>query len=316
MNNLDLLNKRLKYQGGTQQGRMIADKYKTFQKALYSSYQGADIKKINDANIYRGLINPNKLKPDYDDKILSIDYDSKFKPGDIFEWVGTDTYWIIYLQKLTEKAYFMGDIRKCSFNIKWKDKGVEKSTYAAIRGPVETQITNISKHDINIDTPNLSLHLLMPKNEDTLKQFQRYSKFYLQTEKNIEPICWRVETIDYISMPGVLEVVAEEYYSNEIEDDINEGIVGGLIPSVEDPNKDDVNEIILGETFIKTRKTYKYHFNKSNDNDSWSIPENLPIQIIAQDKYNIELRWTANYSGEFKLSYGPYSKILIVDSLF
>ena len=316
MNNLDLLNKRLKYQGGTQQKRMIEDKYKTFQKALYYSYQGTDIRKLNESTIYRALINPNKLKPDYDDKIISVDNLYGFEPGDVFEWIDTNTLWIIYLRELTEKAYFMGDIRRCSFQIKWKDGNEEKSTYAAIRGPVEAQITSISKHDLSIDTPNLSLHLLIPKNKDTLKQFQRYSKFYLQMEKNIDPICWRVETTDYISMPGILEVIAEEYYANEVEDDINTGIVGGLIPPTKDPNKDNVNEVILGDTFIKARKTYKYHFNKSNENGSWSVPEDLPIQIVSQDKYNIEIKWNANYSGEFKLSYGSYSKTLIVDSLF
>jgi len=40
----------------------------------------------------------------------------------------------------------------------------------------------------------------MPQNEDTLKYFKRYSKFYLQDSS----ICWRVEAIDWISTPGIL----------------------------------------------------------------------------------------------------------------
>ena len=48
-----------------------------------------------------------------------------------------------------------------------------------MRGPVETKIDTGIKHDISIDTPNYTLNLLLPANEDTLKQFQRYSKFYL-----------------------------------------------------------------------------------------------------------------------------------------
>jgi hypothetical protein len=43
------------------------------------------------------LINPNKLKQDYDDKVVSVEYDYGFKPGDIFEWVGMGTRWLIYL---------------------------------------------------------------------------------------------------------------------------------------------------------------------------------------------------------------------------
>ena len=76
-------------------------------------------------------------------------------------------------------AYFRGDIRKCRYQIAWKDEDGIHSTYAAIRGPVETKINYIQKHGISVDTPNHSLNILMPKNEDTINHFKRYSKFYL-----------------------------------------------------------------------------------------------------------------------------------------
>jgi hypothetical protein len=91
----------------------------------------------------------------------------------------------------------------------------------------------------------------MPINEHTLNYFKRYSKFYLQ---GIET-CWRVEAIDAISTPGILEVTAVEYYANETEDDIENGIVGGLIEEITDPNMGEPMDII-GETFIKVKKEY------------------------------------------------------------
>jgi hypothetical protein len=45
----------------------------------------------------RALINPNKLKQDYDDKIISVGYEYDFAPGTVFEWLGTNTYWLVYL---------------------------------------------------------------------------------------------------------------------------------------------------------------------------------------------------------------------------
>ena len=54
-----------------------------------------------------------QLKPG--DKIISIGFEHDFKTGDVFEWCNTGTYWLIYLQDLTELAYFRGDIRKCSY---------------------------------------------------------------------------------------------------------------------------------------------------------------------------------------------------------
>jgi hypothetical protein len=38
MNNLEMMRKRLNYEGGNQEGRMIKDKYNTFKKVLSYSY--------------------------------------------------------------------------------------------------------------------------------------------------------------------------------------------------------------------------------------------------------------------------------------
>lgn len=316
---------QLYYHGGfTQQNRMIRDKRRSLDKAVLYSYQGAFVKKyypedfevmegVREQPPVRALINPNKLKQDYDDKIISIGFEHDFKCGDIFEWIGTKTYWLIYLQDLTELAYFRGDIRKCSYEIAWEDEDGHHSTYAAIRGPVETKINFIQKHGISVDTPNYSLNILMPKNNDTLKQFKRYSKFYLN---NIDPsdtkICWRVEAIDSISMPGILEINAIEYYANETEDDIKNGIVGGLIVDVVEPEG---SAFIKGETFIKPKKEYEFEYIGAVAG-TWSIDPKLPIawEVISQNK--IKLKWLPSYSGQFDIHFDKEVKTVVVESLF
>ena len=99
--------------GNLQQERMIKDKRRSLDHAVWYSYQGAKVLKTDaaDRTPVRALINPNKLKMDYDDKIISVGYEYNFAPGTVFEWVGTGTYWIVQLQDLTELAYFRGDIR-------------------------------------------------------------------------------------------------------------------------------------------------------------------------------------------------------------
>lgn len=304
--------------GYHQQERMIKDKRRSLDKATLYSYQAADVRDINAKilNTYRALINPNKLKQDYDDKIVSVGFESRFQPGTVFEWVGTHTYWLIYLQDLTELAYFRGDIRKCSYEIAWKDDDGEHKTYAAIRGPVETKINFIQKHGISVDEPNYSLNILMPKNEETLKYFTRYSKFYLQNDpvqKN--KICWRVEAVDWISMPGVLEINAVEYYSNKVEDDIENGIVGELVVEEKNPNTEEIEDTITGETFIKPKKRYRYQFTGSMISD-WKIKTDLPLQCWEIDEHCIELMWLKPVSGQFTLSYGDFEKVIVVESLF
>lgn len=303
--------------GPIQQDRMIKDKRRSLDRALKYSYQGANVKKVGslDSTQTRALINPNKLKPDYDDKIISIPYEFNYTCGTIFDWMNTGTKWLIYLQDLTELAYFRGDIRKCSYSVSWKDNdGNEQSTYIAVRGPVETKITFIQKQNISFDVPNASLNIMMPKTKETLEYFTRYSKFYLKglVDGDIN-ICWRVEATDSISMPGILEVNAVEYYSNFIEDDIKNGIVGGLKLDPIDPNP--TTNLISGETFIKPKIEYLYKTSSIIDGAKWHFDSKLPI-VAEKIGDNLQLKWDSSHSGQFDLFYGDCKKTIIIESLF
>jgi hypothetical protein len=329
------------HQGGgyLQQDRMIADKKRSLDRALLYSYQACTIKRIactdnmdnttiypnvnhlNNKEICRALINPDKNKMDYDDKIVSVPYEDNYHPGDVFEWVGTNTYWMIYLQELEERAYFRGEIRKCSHQINWEDENGEHSTYAAIRGPVETKINYIQKHQISVDTPNYSLDIYIPRNKETLSFFRRYQKFYLQSREEGGPIiCWRVEAVDWISTPGILEVTAVEYYINETEDDLEKGIVGGLKVDPIDPNKDLMSMAIEGPTFIKPKQPYEYYCKGFNSGaEAWSVDTNkypVEFKVDPKDPMHIKLIWFKSYHGQFELKYGNYSKTIVVESLF
>ena len=333
--------KRLAAHGGyPQQDRMIRDKRRSLDKAILYSYSGALVKKqiydfeptmegVKESPPVRALINPNKLKQDYDDKIISIGFEHDFQTGDVFEWFNTKSYWLIYLQDLTELAYFKGDIRRCRYEIEWYDENGKKCrTYAAVRGPVETRIDYIQKHGISVDNPNFSLHLLMPKNKDTLKKFKRYSKFYLQgTVEGEDQTCWRVEATDSFSTPGILEINAVEYYSNETTDDIENGIVDAFVVKPTDPNSEVSGTYeVYGETFIKPKKEYIYYIY-NNQQKNWYIDTNVPVNykvFINEDGYNaISIKWNQSYSGQFDIWFGDadkanakYKKTIVVESLF
>lgn len=315
MNALDLMRARLQIRGGdAQQDRMIKDKRETLDRAVLYSYQGAKIRKVGSDTIFRALINPNIVKQDYDDKIISVGYEYELKPGEVFEWLNTGTYWLPYLQDLTELAYFRSDIRRCRYTIKWEDaNGVEHSTYAAVRGPVETSITSMNKERFSMDLPNHTLHLLVGNNAETRELFQRYNKFYIKplevTDDN--PICWRIEATDTISTPGIIELTAVEYYINEMEDDVEAGIVGGKIEPV---IPDIITPEIEGEVFIKPKKTYTYTYVGSEEG-FWMLDNKLPI-VSAVDGKTITITWNSTYRGEFILQYGTVQKTIVVESLF
>ena len=307
--------------GYHQQERMIIDKRKTLDRALLYSYQGAIVKKLLDSEEanepVRALINPDKNKLNYDDKIISVGFEHGFKPGDVFEWVNTDSYWIVYLQDLTELAYFRGEIRKCSHKISWYDKDAEKQceTYVAIRGPVETQILSIQKMNDRFDVPNYSIYMIVPKTEDNLKKFVRYSKFYLENCST----CWEVTAADAISSPGVITLTAVEEYGNPHEED--GPVVSPL--ALERPTN------IIGEGFIKVKQEYIYSYNGLEAGGWRAVGINgqkVPVKLEAffdEDKNRaVKVKWDSTYSGQFDLQFVSKSnkiidnKSIIVESLF
>ena len=322
---------RLILNGGTfQQHRMIFDKRRSLDRALLYSYQACDIKRVFSLTktdeelemipkVCRALINPDKLKMDYDDKIVSVPFENGYQPGDVFEWVGTNTFWLIRLQELNEVAYFRGDIRKCSYQVSWEDEDGIHSSYVAVRGPVETKINYIQKHQISVDTPNHSLNIYMPRTEAALKYFRRYSKFYLQgLDEGSPQVCWRVEATDWISSPGILELTAVEYYINETEDDLEKGLVGALKAEPINPNNWSTEVLIEGDTFIKPRVQVNYRY-KGILNSAWNIDDKkYPIvwKINPNDPAEIALMWDSSYHGQFEISYGLTTKQIVVESLF
>ena len=339
--NANEMAKQLAYRGGfPQQERMIRDKRKSLDRATLYSYQACLVKKVQDKDFLeddyegalpaRALINPDKNKFDYDDKILSIGFEHNFNVGDVFEWCRTNSYWLITLQDLDEIAYFRGEIRRCDYQINWlDDDGKELSSYAAVRGPVETKINFIQKHQISVDEPNYSLHILLPRNEYTMKQFQRYSKFYLgEADSPDNKICWRVEATDSISTKGILELTAVEYYANETEDDVEKGLVKAFVQKIKEPEIDPHLDII-GPTFIKPKLEYTYYVETYDQRGSWHVEDGkktVPVIFegfkTARGTPGIKLKWNASYSGQFNLWYGinepeaNFMKTIVVESLF
>ena len=307
--------------GHRQQERMIQAKRKSFDRALFNSYQAAEISRAGcTINKQRALININQTKQDYDDKILSVGYEHNYKPGDVIQWhrkridgVVDTSYWLIYLQDLTELAYFKGDIRKCNYWVNWEDEyGRLHHTWFAIRGPVETKIDSIQKNNFSLDLPNHTLNILMPKNEETLKRFKRYAKFYIRgADEETNSICWRVEATDAISMPGVLEITAQEYYSNDQVDDLDQGVVKDVV-MIELPNE--VDYVIMGENTMRPQKSYIYRYD-GPEQAEWVYDTTLPLKTEVNGN-TITLTWTASYSDTFTLSFGKISKEITVKSLF
>lgn len=311
MNNLELLKLRARHANNDRQrDRMVLDKLKSFHRALLYSYQTAWIKKdgVEDAEYVRALINPDKVKFDYDEKIVSVDFLHNFKPGDTFEWQNTGTHWIILKQELTELAYFRGNIRRCQY-LEAIDPDTKETVgfWAAIRGPVETKINTIQKAGIVADVPNLTLNIYLPKTEQTVRMFDRYFTFKFENRY------WKVTAPDSISTPGILEIAALEDYECHHDD---------LITEIQDSSFDTC--IIQGDSRVKPLQTTTYSIEELIEGVSWDVSltsnnkdiEDVLSWELSEDKTSIKITWLAMISGSYIVSYGNYSRTIIVESLF
>ena len=314
MINLELMKLRAQHANNDRQHeRMVQDKLRSFHRALLYSYQTAWIKKDGDesAGYVRALINPDKVKFDYDEKIVSIDSIHGFKSGDTFEWKGTDTHWIILKQELTELAYFRGNVRRCQLlEVIDPDTKENYSVWAAIRGPVETNINFIQKAGLVAHVPNMTLNIYVPLNEQTQKLFNRYFRF------KFAGLYWMVQAYDSISTPGIIEFTAKEDYDCEHEDLLIEPV---------DPNPPPTNltaPVIEGDTFVRPLVTSEFKATQYIPTYSWSI--SLPTDkqkvedvLTWESKDNtIKVTWTSMVSGSYIITYGDLTKTIVVESLF
>ena len=89
-----------------------------------------------------------------------------------------------------------------------------------------------------------------------------------------------------------------------------------MVEEIKNPNSEEVEDAIIGETFIKPKTTNRYYFNGSLLSD-WRVEgKNLPLKINKVDDYTLDIMWDSTYSGQFVLSYGDYDKTIVVESLF
>lgn len=228
---LDLLKKRLKYYDGNQQKRMIRDKLRSLKKALLYSYQAATAI-LPDNRQFRCLINPDKNKPAYDNKIISIPYkdiclnspkigktsegevEIGLKPGQVFTWKETNTHWLVYLQDIEEDAYFRAEIRKCEAKVTFDDGS---SYWVYIRGPVETSIEWTQKSGVEWNTLNYSAVVYITADDITRKNLERFAKVKIfDSRKNTEKT-WQVVGVDEYYGDGILQIFLDEFFENSIE---------------------------------------------------------------------------------------------------
>lgn len=284
---LDTMKKRMEYAGGDADGRNVKGKLKSMLGALQNSYQAEWIT-INEDDEekkarWRCLINPDKLKEDYDQKEISIEFESNLKEGDVFLWDRTNTHWIVYLQEFSEEAYFRASIRRCDYQI-----DVDGTKYwIYLRGPVETTIQWNQKHQIYFNDLNYTIIMYVPKTEQTLNFFERHKIIKFDNHN------WVVNAVDRYSQKGIVEVVLGESFDNEMEDNM-------IVPEVITPDEELPH--ISGPQFVSVFDE-NVPYEIKNANNGKFVVSSSKVEISSATETSCEISILTGKSGSFNLIY-------------
>lgn len=286
---------RLQYAGGDQIGRINKQKLNSLKAALKNDYNTRMIK-----TPYRGawpcLINSDNLKPDYDKKYISVEFDSGLESGDVFEVLEDKTYWMIHLPVLTETAYLRAEIIRCRHQLT-----IEGETFwVYFQGPTETTIEWRLKKDINFNNLNLSGTVYIKNTPKTKAFFSRFKTIELDEHT------WEVQVVDSITVPGIIELEVQEYYDNSVQ----------KLPSV--IKTDEENNGIIGKTKVVPGEIIGYAIDNSIQSEQyeWHVVDKanrVSIESVLDDGRICKVKVPKGSVKPFKVQYGPFELDVEID---
>ena len=293
-NGLESMRKRMEYLGTSKDdkwgsdGRIVKGKLLSFYDALNNSYQAEwiilnDTEDKTNEKRYRCLINPDKLKDDYDKKIISADFSLGLKEGDVFYWERTKTHWMVTLQHLEEEAYFRANIQRCDYQFEINNN----KYWVYLRGPVETTIQWRQKHQLEFNDLNYSLLMYIVKNEETVNFLKRHQVVTFDNHR------WKVVATDIYSNSGYMQVYLDEYFDNEFEETSEieeEVIIDNGAPYIDGPQ----NVTALDCSIV---------YQIKNISNGEFVVNSDKVKIVKTDMNTCVIDITSGKSGSFDIIY-------------
>lgn len=300
---------------------------------------------------FRALINHDKLKVDYEDKIISIPFEqnsvsidpvhdnndllqTNFHSGTVFKWVHgnkeewvPDTYWIVYLQYSEETAYFRGQIRRADDEITIvivnPDGSQEERTYRGwTTGPNETDaLWNVKKGVVWNDL-NYTKLLFITKDADTLAFFKRFDKIRVNGQH------WQVQAYNQNygntkgQDSGIIRVALGESYTptKEMIKQLNEESAEKEAEQAEKDQQDEVEQkaYIDGPSVAYPDDIIIYRA-KNLPAAQWNISNSklAKIENISQDGTIVKVRIITLKSNKkgFDITYGDELVHVTIESM-
>ena len=295
-----------------------------------------EILKEKEGLYFRALINHDKLKVDYEDKIISIPYQAvplesidpvkdggigveptytNFHNGTVFKWIHgnkeqwiQDSYWIVYMQYSEETAYFRGEIRRADEEIVIQDENGNEYLYRGwSTGPNEKEIIwNVKKNVVWNDMFYTKL-LYITKDDLTQMFFKRFDRVKI----NGQP--WEIQAINtnYGSSAsnqntGIIRVALKETYAST--DDMI-AAEKQEIQKEKEEEKENLIPRIVGPTQVYPYDKYVYELLNDAAGGTWSVSDTTLARITAQTKTKCMVQIVASkgVKKSFDIKCGEYT---------
>lgn len=336
MSAIDNMRKRVNYHGGAKQiDRMNADKLRSLRRALLYSYQSCTIE-LSDGRQFRALINPDKEKLNYDDKVLSVPFrdiclngerkgkmsegieEVGLQPGHNITWISNNptdipnTHWLIYLWNKEETAYFRGEIRQSETEVEINDTHY----WAWFKGPEQEALEWGQKKNIEWNNLNYTRVMFITKDENTLSFFKRFAQLYEDEDgrliwnptKKPHTKRWEVEAVNQFYGEGMIKVALSEYWGDAVpvepeKPEIDEDVI--------------MNDELAGPATVYPYETVLYAITSPIEGATWSLEnvDNFDIQIISQTETHLKLKFGEVKHRKIYVCYGELKKQVEVTTL-
>ena len=289
---------------------------------------------VNSSPLFRCLINHDKLKVDYEDKIISIPFQeqpvgstqieqTQFHNGTVFKWVHgnkeewtPDTYWIVYMQYSEETAYFRAEIRKADEQIQIITIDAEgnesTATYRGwMTGPNETSALWNVKKDIAWNDMNYTKLLYITKDQDTLAFFQRFDRIIINGKS------WEVQAYNenYSTNKsgevdsGIIRVALKETYTGTTQFVKQQQEAADAAKEKQDQyDAEHTESRIDGPTKVKPYSILTFVAKNFEEQGVWSISNTklAKIKNISDDTKTATIQILTGFSNRegFDINYG------------
>ena len=289
-----MLRKRSQAYATRDQNRQVENKQKVLKSVIDSSYFGAEVvKNSNEEKKFKVAITLNDSSDG--DKTISSFFKDEIKIGDIIYWIKTNTYWLVTNQEYGEIAFFQGRLEQCE-NYQIIGPDGKTKVFANIKVEPDTKVDKFNDNTMKFDTTTIVIKVPDNKVNNSL--------FKIESCIQIKGFTYRINNIDNISTDGIIVIYAKRDFDNN--------------PTlfVEKEKIENDNDYIVGPKEIVPLEEAIYTVS-SEIEGTWVISDNTNILKTINNDNSLKIIWkNTRKRNNFTISYGEYSKEIIVKSLF